>query len=528
MYDVVFEGCTVVDGSGGRGFVSDVAVQDGKIAAIGALEHVEARRRVLGRNKVLAPGFIDIHTHSDLPLLVNPRAESKVRQGVTTEVIGNCGLGPAPLTPDTRDEIRETSTFLAKGSAELGWDWLRFGDYLDTIEKNNVALNVVPLVGHTPLRMAAMGMDRRPAQPEEIALQQKLLRESLDDGAFGMSSGLIYPPSSYADTEELVSLAKVAHEYGALYFSHIRGEGDTLLRAVAEAIEIGERAAVSVEIAHHKATGRSNWGKVREATNYSERAQDRNVNVNYDVYPYTAGSGGLDQVVPNWAKEGGSGAMLARLNDPNTYAQLRAEADADGREWDSFYLVWIDSEAFKQYEGQDFAAIGQSLKLHPLDAAFHLIMESRNKASMLAFSMSEDDVEYMLNHPLGMVGSDGSSLAPYGPLSQGVPHPRNYGTFPRVLQVYVRERNVLTLEQAVRKMTGAPAEKLGLTDKGFVHSGLDADLVLFDPATVTENATFGDPHQYPTGIDLVMVNGQVVVDNGEHTGKLPGKVLRRN
>ena len=267
---------------------------------------------------------------------------------------------------------------------------------------------------------------------------------------------------------------------------------------------------------------------MREATNYSERAQDRNVNVNYDVYPYTAGSGGLDQVVPNWAKEGGSGAMLARLNDPNTYAQLRAEADADGREWDSFYLVWIDSEAFKQYEGQDFAAIGQSLKLHPLDAAFHLIIESRNKASMLAFSMSEDDVEYMLHHPLGMVGSDGSSLAPYGPLSQGVPHPRNYGTFPRVLQVYVRERNVLTLEQAVRKMSGAPAEKLGLTDKGFVHSGLDADLVLFDPETVTENATFGDPHQYPTGIDLVMVNGEIVVDNGEHTGKLPGKVLRRN
>ena len=528
MYDVVFEGCTVVDGSGGRGFVSDVAVQDGAIAAVGALAHAEAQRRVPAGGKVLAPGFIDMHTHSDLPLLVNPRAESKIRQGVTTEVIGNCGLGPAPLTAQTRPEIREMSTFLAKGSDALGWDWLTFGDYLGAIEQQGVALNVVPLVGHVPLRMAAMGNDRRPAATEEIAVQQKHLRQSLDDGAFGMSSGLIYPPSSYADTEELVSLAHVLREYGAHYFSHIRGEGDTLLRAVAEAIEIGERAGVSVEIAHHKATGKKHWGKVHDATMQSERAHDRGANIHFDVYPYTAGSGGLDQVVPNWAKEGGTAAMLARLNDPKTCAQLKAEAAAGFGTWESFYLVWIDDDTYKHFEGQEFTAIGESLEMEPLDAAFHLIIASGNKASMLAFSMSEDDVEFMLAHPLGMVGSDGSSLAPYGPLSQGVPHPRNYGTFPRVLQVYVRERNVLTLEQAVRKMTGACAEKLGLAGKGFVHSGLDADLVLFDPDTVTENATFGDPHQYPTGIDLVMVNDQIVVDNGEHTGKLPGKVLRRN
>ncbi len=528
MYDVVFESCTVVDGSGGRSFVSDVAVQDGRIAAVGALQHAESQRRVPGKGKVLAPGFIDIHTHSDLPLLVNPRAESKIRQGVTTEVIGNCGLGPAPLTAATKKEIREMSTFLAKGSEALGWDWSTFGEYLRAIEQNKVALNVVPLVGHVPLRMAAMASDRRPAEPEEIKVQQQHLRQSLDDGAFGMSSGLIYPPSSYADTEELVSLANILHEYGALYFSHIRGEGDTLLRAVAEAIEIGERADVSVEIAHHKATGKNNWGKVRDATMQSERAQDRNVNVNYDVYPYTAGSGGLDQVVPNWAKEGGTSAMLARLNDPGTNAQLREEAASGFRMWEQFYLVWIDSEAYKHYEGQEFTAIGESLKMNPLDAAFHLIVESQNRASMLAFSLSEDDVEYMLAHPLGMVGSDGSSLAPYGTLSQGVPHPRNYGTFPRVLQVYVRERNVLTLEQAVHKMSGACATKLGLAHKGFIHSGLDADLVLFDPETITDNATFGDPHQYPSGIDLVMVNGEVVVDNGAHTGKLPGRVLRRN
>ena len=528
MYDVIIAGCTVVDGSGGRGYAADVAVQDGKIAAVGNLAHAEAGRRVAGAGKVLAPGFIDMHTHSDLPLLVNPRAESKIRQGVTTEVIGNCGLGPAPLTEKSRAEMRESSTFLAKGSEELGWDWLRFGDYLSTMESNGVALNVVPLVGHTPLRMAAMGMDRRPAEPAEITHQQRLLRESLEDGAFGMSSGLIYPPSAYSDTEELVSLAAVLHEYGGHYFSHIRGEGDTLLRAVAEAIEVGERGKVSVQIAHHKATGKHNWGKVREATTYSERAQERNVNVNYDVYPYTAGSGGLNQVVPNWAKEGGTQGLMARLRDPATSAMLKAETDAEDREWDKMFLVWIQNEDFKRFEGKAMTDIGESLKTSPLDAAYHLIVESEDKASMLHFGMSEDDVAYLLSHPLGMVGSDGSSLAPYGPLSQGVPHPRNYGTFPRVLQVYVRERNVLTLEQAVHKMTGACAQKLGLSNKGLIHSGLDADLVLFDPDTVTENATFGDPHQYPSGIELVMVNGEVVVESGEHSGMLPGKVLRRN
>ena len=528
MYDVVFAGCTVVDGSGGRSYIADVAVQGGKIAAVGTLEHAEAQRRVSGSGKVLAPGFIDMHTHSDLPLLVNNRAESKIRQGVTTEVIGNCGFGPAPLTAETKPEICGMSTFLAKGSEALGWEWLTFGEYLDAMDQNGAAVNVVPLVGHVPIRMAAMGVQRRHAEPEEIKTQQQHLRQSLEDGAFGMSSGLIFPPSSYADTEELVSLAHVLHEFDSHYFSHIRGEGDTLLRAVAEAIEIGERADVSVEIAHHKATGKNNWGKVHDATMQSERAQARNVNVNFDVYPYTAGSGGLDQVVPNWAKEGGTAAMLARLKDPETYAQLREEAAASFRTWEKFYLVWIGNEAYRQYEGQEFTAIGESLRMDPLDAAFHLIIESRNSASMLAFSTSEDDVDFMLRHPLGMVGSDGSSLAPYGPLSQGVPHPRNYGTYPRILQVYVRERGVLTLEQAIRKMSGACAEKLGLAAKGFVRSGCDADLVLFDPQTVTDNATFGDPHQYPSGIDLVMVNGEIVVENSEHTGKLPGKVLRKN
>lgn len=528
MYDVVFEGCTVVDGSGGQGYVADVAVQNGTIAAVGALAHLEAARRVAGHGKVLAPGFIDMHTHSDLPLLVNNRAESKIRQGVTTEVIGNCGFGPAPLTEETKPEIRGMSTFLAKGSEALGWEWLTFGEYLDAMDRKGAALNVVPLVGHVPIRMAAMGVQRRHAEPNEIAAQQQHLRQSLEDGAFGMSSGLIFPPSSYADTEELVSLANVLHEFGAHYFSHIRGEGDTLLRAVAEAIEIGERADVSVEIAHHKATGKNNWGKVHDATMQSERAQARNVNVNFDVYPYTAGSGGLDQVVPNWAKEGGTAAMLARLKDPDTYAQLRQEAAAMFRTWEKFYLVWIGNDAYRQYEGQEFTEIGKSLQMDPIDAAFHLIVESENSASMLAFSTSEEDVEFMLKHPLGMVGSDGSSLAPYGSLSQGVPHPRNYGTYPRILQVYVRERNVLTLEQAIRKMSGACAEKMGLTAKGFVRSGLDADLVLFDPQNITDNATFGDPHQYPSGIDLVMVNGEIVVENGEHTGKLPGKILRRN
>jgi N-acyl-D-amino-acid deacylase len=524
-FDLVLQGGQVVDGSGAPAYRADVGVRGGRIAAIGDLAGAETATRLDVTGCVVAPGFIDPHTHSDLTLLVDPEAHSKVRQGVTTEVIGNCGSSPAPLVGPYADEIRARA---AGPAGALAWDWRTFGDYLDRLRAARPAVNVVPLAGHVTLRIAAMGMENRPPRPEELARMQDLLAEALDAGAFGMSSGLMTPPSSYADTEELVALAGTLRRHRALYFSHIRGEGTTLFRATAEAIEIGERAGVPVQIAHHKAAFRPNWGRMPYVTRLSEWAVDRGVDVQFDVYPYTAGSAGLTQLLPDWAHEGGRQDMLGRLRDPATRARLREEILAFGREWDKTYVTTVQSEAKRHLEGKTLAEIGELRQREPVEALFDLLLEEDGRASMLHFIMDEADVEHVIKHPLSMIGSDGSSLRADGPLSRGKPHPRSYGCFPRVLARYVREKRLLTLEQAVRKMTGAPAARLGLRSKGLLRWGMDADIVVFDPATVRDTATYADPHQYPEGIRYVVVNGVLTVRDGRHTGARAGRVLARS
>jgi N-acyl-D-amino-acid deacylase len=372
-----------------------------------------------------------------------------------------------------------------------------------------------------------MGMENRPPRPEELSRMEELLTEALDSGAFGMSSGLMTPPSSYADTEELVALAGTLHRHDAFYFSHIRGEGNTLFRATAEAIEVGERAGVPVQIAHHKAAFRPNWGRMPQVTQLSEWAVDRGVDVRFDVYPYTAGSAGLTQLIPDWAHEGGRQALLGRLREPATRARLREEVLAFGREWDRTYVTTMQTEANRPLEGKTLAEIAEMRRVEPVEVLFDLLLEEDGRAGMLHFIMDDSDVEHVLKHPLSVVGSDGSSLRPDGPLGRGKPHPRSYGCFPRVLAHYVREKHLLTLEVAVRKMSGATAARLGLRRKGLVRFGMDADLVVFDPATVRDVATFADPHQYAEGIKHVVVNGTVTVRDADHTGASAGRVLRR-
>jgi N-acyl-D-amino-acid deacylase len=386
---------------------------------------------------------------------------------------------------------------------------------------------VVGLVGHVTLRIAAMGFERRPPTDDEQARMRALVAESLEGGAFGMSTGLMTPPCSYADTEELVDLAGIVREHDGFYFSHIRGEGNTLFRATAEAIEIGERGGVPVEIAHHKAAFRPNWGLMPNVLKLSEWARERGVNVNFDVYPYTAGSAGLTQLIPDWAHAGGIDGLLGRLRDPVQREQVYAEIERFGREWDRIYVTSVKSDENRQFEGKHLAAIAEDRDLTPIDAMFALLEEEGGRVGMLHHIMDPADVDAVISHPLCMIGSDGSSLRPDGPLGRGRHHPRSYGTFPRVLQEYVRERGVITLEQAIHKMTGQAADKLRLTDRGQVKPGYHADLVVFDPETVAEGSSYEDPYRYPIGIDLVMVNGEVVVQDGEHTGKLPGRVLRR-
>ena len=539
MIDVLIRGGKVIDGTGAPWFRADVAVQDGKIAAVerrpltdqvdGQPEGAAAATVLDATGCFVTPGFVDPHTHSDLPLLVNPPAESQVRQGVTTVVIGNCGSAPAPIGPLNGAFLNRRIGERAAGQG-LRRDWGTFGEYFDRLRRQGVAVNVAPLAGHATLRGEVMGMEHRPPTADELAAMCRLLDEALDDGVFGVSTGLIYPPSSYADTDEIVALAEVAARRGGLYFSHIRGEGDTLLAAVDEAIEIGRRAELPVQIAHHKAARPPNWGKTVQTLEMMQAARADGVDVAYDAYPYIASSSGLGSLLPDWAHEGGAPALLARLRSPVERERVVAgigERAAGIEGWHTIIVSWVPTAAHKNWEGQTIEQIGTSLGLSGEETVAHVLDTLGGAAHMVYFQLDEADICRVLAHPLGMIGSDGSVAAPYGPLSEGKPHPRSYGTHPRVLGRYVRELGLLTWEEAIRKMTSGPAQRLGLAAKGIVRPGLDADLVVFDPATVSDRATFDEPHQYPDGIEHVLVNGELVVSGGNHLGTLPGHVLTR-
>ena len=529
MLDLKIEGAEVIDGTGTAGGRTDVGVRDGLIAAVGDLSREAAGNRLHAAGRVLAPGFIDMHSHSDWRLWGHRRAESKIRQGVTTEVVGNCGFSPAPASAEHLDDLRGFALYVPKG---MDFAWRSVGEYLDAFDRDGSALNVVQLVGHGTLRIAAMGFARRAPDARELALMQSLLADAMDAGAWGLSSGLIYAPGSYATTEELVALAGVPGRQRGLYASHIRGEGATLLDAVAEAIRIGREGRVSVQVSHLKAAGRPNWGKVADALALIDAARAEGLDVMADVYPYTASSTTLRTLLPDWALEGGVDAMLARLADPAARARIRAELEApptgqsllDRVGWEN---VMVSSCATrKDAEGRRLSELGAARGVDPLDAALDLLADEGGKAYMILFQLAEADVRRALAHPAVMIGSDGSALAPYGELAAGKPHPRSYGTFPRVLGEYAREQRVLSLPQAVHKMTGLPARRLGLADRGVIAPGKRADLVVFDAKRIADQATYEEPHRYPVGVEHVLVNGRFVIKDGEHTGSLPGRVLR--
>jgi N-acyl-D-amino-acid deacylase len=528
MLDLKIEGATVFDGTGTAGARLDVGVRDELIVAVGDLSRERAGTTLNAAGKVLAPGFIDMHSHSDWRLWVNRRAESKIRQGVTTEVVGNCGFSPAPATPEFRDDLRGFALYVPPG---MDFGWARFADYLRALDSGGTALNVVQLVGHGTLRIAAMGFARRPPTAAELATMQRLMAAAVEDGAWGLSTGLIYAPGSYADTDEIVAIATVAGRQGGVYASHIRGEGATLLDAVAEAIRVGREAELPVQVSHIKAAGRPNWGKVERALALIDAARAEGLDVTADVYPYTASSTTLRTLLPDWALEGGVDAMLARLRDPDARARIRKELEApvtgqsllDRIGWENVMVSYCARR--KDAEGKRLSELGAARGRDPLDAALELIADEAGKAYMILFQLDERDLRRALAHPHVMIGSDGSALAPYGPLGEGKPHPRSYGTFPRVLGEYAREQRVLPLAAAIHKMTGMPARRLGLRDRGLVREGARADLVVFDARRIADTATYEDPHRYPTGIEHVLVNGRFVIKHGEHTGSLPGRVL---
>ena len=525
MLDLLIRGAGVVDGSGNPPFNADIGIQGDAIVALGDLGAAGARRVIEASGLMAAPGFIDMHSHSDWTLPGNRRAESKIRQGVTTEVIGMCGSSPAPLPPDPQRRER----WMAQAGANrpwIRWEWESFGQYLDYLRKG-IAVNVVAFVGHGTLRVAAMGWEDRPPTREELAVMEGLVAQAMEEGAWGYSTGLIYPPSCYAQTAELTALASVAARHGGFYFSHIRGEGATLLAAIREVIEIVEQAGLPAEVAHFKASGRPYWARLPEAIRLVEEARRRGLDITADRYPYIASSTGLAALVPHWAHEGGREALLARLADSTTRARIREEvlARREGMEWREVMISHCPAQPHR--EGLTLDQLAEERGAEPVDSMLDLLQESEAQVWMINFSMSEGNLREVLRQPWVMIGSDGYSLAPYGEMGKGKRHPRSYGTFARVLGKYVRQERLLSWQQAVRKMSGLPAEKLGLADRGLLEVDRKADVVLFDPHRVADQATFTQPYQYPIGIEYVLVNGRLVIERGEHSGALPGRVLAR-
>ena len=521
-FDLVIKGGLVVDGTGNPWLRKDIGITNGKITRLGHITE-DSGETMDATGMIVSPGFIDLHNHTDFSILAYPSAESYIMQGVTTAVVGNCGLSLAPLEPDKLALLkRYVSPFLRAGF-DYGWEWRTLAEFYQKVEKQGTSLNLAPLVGQGTIRLAVKGFDSTGSSAEEMNQMKKLLAQSLEDGAFGMSTGLIYPPGCYSSTEELIELASVLREYGAIYTTHMRNEGDRLIEALEEAIEIAEANGIPIEISHHKATGKSNWGKVNATLRLMEQARQRGVEVNCDVYPYIAGSTTITTLLPTWTLAGGVEKMLDRLKNKQTRQSIKLEGTRFS-EWDGIVIAECPSK--KEYQGKSLEDILKETNRFddPYEGLFDLLLEIEGNATIIVFLMDEDDVRTVMSSPLSSFISDSWVTALD---AGGKPHPRAYGTFPRVLGKYVREEKLLTLEQAIRKMTSLPAGKIGLKCRGIFREGFWADVVIFDQAVIKDQATFDDPHQYPKGIEYVIVNGQVVVDHGRLTGVRPGKILRR-
>jgi N-acyl-D-amino-acid deacylase len=527
-YDILIRNGTLFDGTGAPGVSGDLAISGDMIVAVGSDVAGEAATSIDASGLAIAPGFIDIKTHSDFTLPINPKAESKVRQGVTTEIIGHCGFSVAPVLPGKADLLRD---YLSPSAPWLPFREITFRDYLTRFPAT--AVNAGMLVGHNTLRLMIMGMEARPPSASELARMIELLEEALDAGALGLSSGLFTAPGCYAEPAEMTALCQVVKRFNAGYFTHIRDESDKVLEAIEEAIAIGDACGVHVEIVHLKCSGVDNWGKAARVLDMIAAARERGIDIDCDAYPYTAGSNPLKNLLPPWVQAGGVEKMLKRLARGETRARLRTEIARDGlNNWGrlpSWQCVRISvSPHLPQFAGRTIEDLAAERGRDPIDTVCDYLIEDRGATRVLVTSISEDDVRDLIRSPTALVGSDGNCVATYGTVSQGLPHPRFYGTFPRIIGHYVHELGLLPLAIAIHKMTGAPAKALKLKDRGLLKPGYRADVVIFDPADFKDRATYANPHQYPTGArTTVIVNGTPVVENATHTGALPGKVLRR-
>jgi len=525
-YDIVITGAMVYDGQGGRPFEADIGIVAGTIRTVGKIKGSRGKVGIEGKGLAVSPGFIDIHDHTDVSLIVNPKAESVIHQGITTLVSGNCGGSAFPVPDSVFEEEKEN----AKTIYGLDLTWKDMAGFFGRVEEKGIALNYSTLVGHGSIRGAAMGFNDRPPSPEELEKMKSLVEEHLRGGAFGLSSGLEYTPGSFARPDELTELCRVVARFNGMYATHMRDEDEGILESLDESIAAAKDSGVRLQIAHLKVGGHRNWPKVDAALAKIDQAKQQGVDLFCDRYPYIAGSTGLSSFFPLWAREGTTEDFIRRLQDPALDGRLRAHlATAEDRlgSWEKVLISDVVQDKNKYLQGKTILEAARELGKQPYDFMRDLLVEEKAMVGMISFYGSEDVLKKILAHPLVGVGCDGSAIAPYGVLSRGKPHPRNYGTFPRALGKYVREEKIVPLEKMINKMTAIPASRLGFDKRGCLQPGYYADLVVFAPDKIADRATWADPHQFPVGIEYVIVNGQVVVEHGEHTGRLPGRILKK-
>lgn len=525
MLDLLIKNARIISGKGNPWFHGDIAVTGGKITSIGKLGNLRAEKNIDARRYIVCPGFIDGHSHADLAVFAQPRAEAKVLQGVTTE---NVGLDGFSLSPISADNIPVWKKYLSgiNGSPDVEWTWRSFGEYLDAVDHVRPSVNISSYVGLGALRLHVMGMTDRPATPEEIERMRELAVQAMTEGARGVSSGLIYPPNQYQTTEEIASIAEAAALYNGVYNIHLRSEGDGLMAGIDEAVEIGRRSGIPVIITHFKVMGRNNWGQADAAIRKIEDARREGIDVSLEQYPYTAAITFLHAIIPPWYHADGPERLLEKIRTERRKIKQEIRERTDWENWPSatgwenLVLASASDESNQMLRGMSITDIARMRSFSdPADAALEILSLEDGNAMMIMFCMDEEDVTTVMRHP-------GVSFITDGILGGTQAHPRVHGTYPRILGRYVREKGILTLEEAVRKMTSLPAEKLHLKNKGVIAEDYDADLVIFDPETVIDNATYDKPGLQSTGIHTVIVNGVVVVDDGKHTGASPGKTIR--
>jgi N-acyl-D-amino-acid deacylase len=518
QFDLLIKNGRIIDGSGRAAYVADLAIKGDRIVSIGKLTQATATRTV------------DAQGQSETYLLIDPRANSKVMMGVTTEITGE-GESIAPIN---ERQIKEQEDFLKRFSLTI--DWRTLDEYFKRLEKQGSGVNLGTFVGATQVREYVIGYDDRPPTPQELDQMKRLVADAMRDGALGLSTSLQYVPARFAKTDELIELAKVAHQYGGIYATHQRSEANTIDASLDEVFEIAQKAQIPVEIWHLKTAYKKNWGAMPRVLARIKQARDRGFDITADIYPYIAGSTSLSACLPPWAQEGGVDKMLARLRDPQTRQRLKKEISEDQTEWENIYLgsggpsgVLIGSVVNRELDslqGKRISEIAAEQKKDPLDTLFDFILADHGQTGAIYFMMSEDDMRLAMQSPFVSFCTDSGSRATDGPLAGSKSHPRGWGSYPRILGRYVRDEKLLSLESAIHKMTGAPAARVGLRDRGLLKEGMFADITIFDPTKVIDKATFESPNQYPVGIEYVLVNGKISVDKGQRTAALGGRVLR--